>query len=108
MCLDEALQLLEAATTANPSGEAALALGLLLQEHFGRGEVAAAHLSRVLGRGLQVTDNEAVFRAARAAQALGRMQDANSLYRVAARSADPAVDVAWGELFLETYNPPKR
>ncbi len=102
---DEALQLLEAATTANPSGEAALALGLLLQEHFGRGDVAAGHLSRVLGRGLQVTDNEAVFRAARAAQALGRMQDANSLYRVAARSADPAVEVAWGSLFLETYNP---
>jgi len=102
---DEALQLLEAATTANPSGEAALALGLLLQLHYGRGEVAAGHLGRVLGRGLQVTDSEAVFRAARAAQALGRMQDANSLYRVAARSADPAVEVAWGDLFLETYNP---
>ena len=94
---DEALRLLEAAPAANPSGEAALELGLLLQQHFGRGDAAAGHLNRVLGRGLQVTDSEAVFRAARAAQALGRMQDANSLYRVAARSADPAVEVAWGE-----------
>ena len=102
---DEALRLLEAAATANPSGEAALELGLLLREHFGRDEAATAHLSRVLGRGLQVTDNEAVFRAARAAQALGRLQDANSLYRVAARGGDPAVQVAWGELFFETDNP---
>ncbi len=102
---DEALRLLEGAATANSSGEAALELGLLLKQHFGREEAATAHLSRVLGRGLQVTDNEAVFRAARAAQALGRMQDANSLYRVAARSADPAVQVAWGNLFFETDNP---
>ena len=102
---DEALRLLEAGAVANPSGEAALELGQLLQHQFGRGDAAAEHLNRVLGRGLQAPDSEAVFRAARAAQALGRMQDANSLYRVAARSLDPAVETAWGELFLETYNP---
>jgi tetratricopeptide (TPR) repeat protein len=102
---DEARRLLEASAGANSSGEAALELGLLLQQQFGRGDDAAAHLNRVLGRGLQAADGEAVFRAARAAQALGRMQDANSLYRVAARSGDPAVETAWGELFLETYNP---
>ena len=70
----------------NPSGEAALELGLLLQQQFGRADVAAEHLNRVLGRGLQAPDSEAVFRAARAAQALGRMQDANALFRAAARS----------------------
>ncbi len=102
---DEARRLLEAAAAANPSGEAALELGLLLQQQFGRVDTAADHLNRVLARGLQAPDTEAVFRAARAAQALGRVQDANSLYRVAARSGDPAVETAWGELFLETYNP---
>ena len=82
---DEARRLLEAGAAANPSGEAALELGLLLQHQFGRGDAAAEHLNRVLGQGLQAPDTEAVFRAARAAQALGRIQDANSLYRVAKR-----------------------
>jgi tetratricopeptide (TPR) repeat protein len=104
---DEALALLEPATKVNPSGEAALQLGLLLQQHYGRVEPAAEHLNRVMGRGLQAPDAETLFRAGRAAQALGRMQDANALYRAAARSADPAVQIAWGELFLETFNMPE-
>ena len=87
---DEARRLLEAGAAVNASGEAALELGLLLQHQFGRGDTAAQHFNRVLERGLQGPDTEAVFRAARAAQALGRMQDANSLYRVAARGGDPA------------------
>jgi len=102
---DEALRLLEPGAKVHPTGEAALELGLLLQHHFGQGERAAQHLNQVLGGGLRAGDGEAVFRAARAAAALGRMQDANSLYRAAARSADPAVETAWGELFLETFNP---
>jgi tetratricopeptide (TPR) repeat protein len=102
---DEARRLLEAGATVNASGEAALELGLLLQHQFGRGDTATQHFNRVLERGLQGPDAEAVFRAARAAQALGRMQDANSLYRVAARGGDPAIETAWGELFLETFNP---
>ena len=36
--------------------------------------------------GSQAQDTESLFRAARAAQALGRMQDANTLFRAAARS----------------------
>ena len=32
------------------------------------------------------------------------MQDANALYRAAARSADPSIQIAWGGLFLETFN----
>jgi tetratricopeptide (TPR) repeat protein len=104
---DEALKLLETAVAAQPAGEAALELGRLLQQHYGKGDVAAQHFTRVLNRAGQEQDGESLFRAARAATALGRMQDANTLFRAAARSADPAVETAWGELFLETYNPPE-
>ena len=93
---DEALALLEPASKLNPSGEAALQLGLLLQQHYGRADAAAEHLNRVMGRGFQAPDTETMFRAGRAAQALGRMQDANALYRAAARSADPSIEIAWG------------
>jgi tetratricopeptide (TPR) repeat protein len=102
---DEALRLLEAGAKANPSGEAALELGLLLRQHYGKTEAGTEHLQRVMNRGFQAPEGEAVFRAGRAAQALGEMQDANSLFRAAARSGDPAVEVAWGELFLETFRP---
>jgi len=102
---DEARRLLEAGAAANPSGESALELGLLLQQHFGRADGSADHLTRVMGRGFQAPESESVFRAARAARALGRMQDANALFRAAARSGDPAVEVEWGELFLETFAP---
>jgi tetratricopeptide (TPR) repeat protein len=102
---DDALKLLEAGAKTNPSGEAALELGLLLQQHYGKTNAGAEHLQRVMNRGFQAAEAEAVFRAGRAAQALGEMQDANSLFRAAARSGDPAVEVAWGELFLETFRP---
>ena len=101
---DEALRLLEAAVAVNPSGEAALELGLLLQHQYGRGDVAAEHLNRVFGRGVQAADSETVFRAARAAHALGRMQDVKALFRAIGRSTDPAVEIAWGEVSLETDN----
>jgi Flp pilus assembly protein TadD len=104
---DDALKTLEAAVAAQPAGEAALELGVLLTRHYGKGEAATQHFTRVLNRAGQSQDPESLFRAARAAEALGRMQDANTLYRAAARSADPAVETAWGELFLETYNPPE-
>jgi tetratricopeptide (TPR) repeat protein len=104
---DNALRMLEAAAAAQPWGDAALELGLLLQRQFGRADAAAPHLNRVLSRVTQIQDPESLFRAARAAQALGRVQDANGLFRAAARSGDPAVEAAWGELFLETYNPPE-
>jgi tetratricopeptide (TPR) repeat protein len=36
------------------------------------------------------------------------VRDANALYRAAsATGSDPAVDTAWGTLFLEKYNPPE-
>jgi tetratricopeptide (TPR) repeat protein len=105
---EEARQLLEPAATADPTGEAALQLGILLQRQLGRSDTGAQHLTRVFRRGTTAPDGEAVFRAARAAQALGRMHDANTLYRAAvARSSDPAIETGWGTLFFDTYNPPE-
>jgi cellulose synthase operon protein C len=104
---DAALRILEAAVAAQPAGEAALELGLLQKRQFGRADVAAQHLNRVLSSATQVQDAESFFRAARAAQALGLLHDANTLFRAAARSGDPAIETAWGELFLETHNPPE-
>ncbi len=102
---DEAVQMLEAAAAAQPAGEAALELGLLQQQYFGKREQAAQHLERVLNGAGQSQEPDALFRAARAAQALGQVQDANVLFRSAARSDDLAVETGWGELFLETFNP---
>ena len=104
---DEALKMLETAAAAQPAGEAALELGLLLQQHYGKPSRGPALQSRPQPRRRSRRIGEALFRAARAAGALGQMQDANTLFRAAARSADPAVETAWGELFLETYNPPE-
>ena len=101
---DEALRLLEAAAKVNPTGEAALELGLLLQLHYGHADRAAEHLNQVLGGGLRAGDSEAMFRAARAARALGRMRDVEALFRAIGRSTDPAVETAWGDVSLETDN----
>jgi tetratricopeptide (TPR) repeat protein len=104
---EEAASILEPAATRDPGGEAALQLGLLNQQ-LGRAQVATRLLTQVLDRGASGTDVESVFRAARAAQALGRPRDANTLYRAAdGASADPAIDAAWGLLFLEKYNKPE-
>jgi Tfp pilus assembly protein PilF len=103
----EASAILEPAASRDPGGEAALQLGLLNQQ-LGRSQVATRLLAQVLDRGAAGTDVESVFRAARAAQALGRPRDANTLYRAAdGASADPAIDAAWGLLFLEKYNKPE-
>src|SRR5438874_417745 len=46
--------------------------------------------------------------AARALRALGRFREANAAYRDAGSAApsDPAIQTAWGDLFLEKYNRP--
>ena len=103
----EAAALLEPAAARDPGSEAALQLGLLHQQ-LGRSQAATGLLTQVLDRGAGGNDPEGVFRAARAAQALGRPRDANTLYRAAnGASADPAIDAAWGLLFLEKYNKPE-
>ena len=104
---DEAIQILEPAASAEPLGDAALELGIL-QQRLGRAEAAARLLSPLTRPQAGVPDTETLLRAARAAQALGRAQEANALYRgAAATGSDPEVEAAWGSLFVETYNAPE-
>ena len=104
---DEAMRLLEPAAAREPGGEAALQLGLV-QQQLGRAQDAGGYLRAVMQQGAAARDAEAIFRAARAAHALRLPRDANSLYKAAdASSADPAIDAAWGLLFLEKYNKPE-
>ncbi len=101
-----AAAVLEPAAARDAGSEAAFQLGLLRQQ-LGRAAEATQLLDGVLGRNTS-GDAEGMFRAARAAQALGRARDANALYRAAnGASADPAIDTAWGLLFLEKYNKPE-
>ena len=103
---EEAVGLLGPAAGREPGGEAALQLALVYQR-TGRAEEARQLLTGVLNAG-SGGDSEAQFRAARAAHALGRAREANALYRAAsAASSDPAIDTAWGTLFLEKYNKPE-
>ena len=87
-----------------PASEAALELGLL-QQMLGQPD-AAATLSKVAALVETTSDPAEVARAARALRALGRFEDANAAYRDAATGApsDPAVNTAWGDLFLEKFN----
>src|SRR5262245_41174075 len=100
---DEAEQMLRPAAQRRPAGEAALELGLLLQE-LGRPD-ATPILTAVA---VAPTGNEAYAKtvAARAMRALGYVRDANDMYRDAAALAptDPMINTGWGELFLETHN----
>jgi tetratricopeptide (TPR) repeat protein len=101
--LDEAERLLMPTATADPSGEAALELGLL-EITRGRRQAAVVRLMAVFDTGAR-GDLDGIARSARAARALGDFRQANALYRrAAAIGEDPAVDTGWGELFLEKYN----
>jgi tetratricopeptide (TPR) repeat protein len=103
----DARALLEPAAAKDPLGEAALQLGLLLHRQLGRTQEGARLLTQVLSQ-RDPADAEAVFRAARAAHALGRAREANSLYRAAAgASNDPGIHAGWGLLFLEKFNKPE-
>jgi tetratricopeptide (TPR) repeat protein len=102
---DAAAALVGPPATADPTGEAALVLGLLLQQ---RGKKADARrvLGPVLASGNRARSAADLARAACAARALGRWEDANSLFADAATASpnDPAIHTAWGELFFEKYN----
>ena len=101
----EAQATLEPVVAANPLGNAALELGLLYQS-IGRGGDATPILTALYRQNGGSSDGDALVRAARAANALGRARDANALFRDAERTgADPAaVQTYWGLLFLEKYN----
>ena len=89
----------------NPSGEAALEVGLLHQLAGRRVEARRSLQLVMLGEQRNPTARD-YLRAARAARALGRFDDANAFFRDADRLApnDPAINSEWGDLFVEKYN----
>jgi tetratricopeptide (TPR) repeat protein len=101
---DEAVRILEPAAARVPAGAAALELGLL-HAKLGRTEAAGRILSSIQ-HASRASGPDELARAARAAHALGRAQDANAMFRSASALAgeDPAIDTAWGNLFLEKFN----
>ena len=102
---DEAAALVSPAAAVNATGDAALELGLLLQQR-GRKADARRVLLPVAAAGNRARTAAELARAARAARALGRPHDASSLFADAAAAApeDPAIQTAWGELFFERFD----
>ena len=100
----EAEKLLQGVVASAPAGDAALELGQL-QLYLGRRQEGTRLLQTVLTRGAQSSPPD-LLRLGLAARALGRFQDANGFLRTASSLApsDPAINTAWGELFLEKYN----
>jgi cellulose synthase operon protein C len=102
---DDAIKILEPAATRTPNSDAALELGLL-HLRLGHTEAGTRLLTVVYRQASTAAEPAVLARAARAAQGLGQAQEANSLFRVAsgAGGGDPAIDTAWGLLFLEKFN----
>ncbi len=90
---------------ANPVSAAGLELALL-QQYLGRRDEAAARFRVLVDRLQRSPDAVDLYRAARAARALGRYRQANALLRNAAGIApdDPAIQTLWGDLFGEKYD----
>jgi len=104
----DAQALLEPLVAKEPTGDAALELALLYRM-IGRAGDAQPILTAILRQGSSASNPEVLFRAGRAAHALNRARDANTLYRDAERAGgDPAmIETAWARLFLEKYNSPE-
>jgi cellulose synthase operon protein C len=102
---NDAIAMLRPVVNRVPLSDAALELALLLQT-LGRTNEAVPLLN-VLYRA-SGNDQASLTRAARAAAALGDARSANSLFRAASGSgSNPALDTAWGLLFLDKYNYPE-
>jgi tetratricopeptide (TPR) repeat protein len=97
-------KLLAPAATSAPTSDAALELGLL-QQYLGKRQDAQRTLSR-LANGLQARSVPELVRHGRAQRALGQFKPANEDFKSANRVApgDVAVNVAWGDLFLEKFD----
>ena len=97
--------LLAPVALAAPASAAALEMGLLLQR-VGRAREAATYLDAVAAYGAQSRRPVDKYRGGLAERALGRFRQANGMLRAAALAApeDPAIQTAWGDLFLEKYN----
>ena len=100
----KAESILQPFATATPGGDAALELGLL-QYNTGKRAEGRRALTMVLMADLPNPGARDYLRAARAARALNRIDDAQSFFRDAIGIAptDPRINSEWGELFLEKY-----
>jgi cellulose synthase operon protein C len=92
----EAEAVLQPAAQRAPTSAAALELGLLYKE------LSRAEADAILRR---VAESQDLLVAGRALHALRRFDEANGLLRSAAAKApgDPAVNTAWGELYLDAH-----
>lgn len=97
-------ELLKPFAAANPGGDAALESGLL-QLGVGRRTEARQALTLVLAADVGNPTARDFLRAARAARALHRIDDAQSYFRdaIALAPNDPRINTEWGELFVEKY-----
>jgi tetratricopeptide (TPR) repeat protein len=102
---DKAESLLQARAFESPTSDAALELGLLQQYLGKRGEARRTLQLLLLGES-RGTSGRDYARAAQAARALGRFEEANNFFREAIAQApnDPVINSAWGDLFLEKHN----
>ncbi|MGH9385049.1 MAG: tetratricopeptide repeat protein [Vicinamibacterales bacterium] len=98
-------QLLQPIASQNPTSDAALERGLL-QLYIGQRTEGRRSLQLILLGDTRSARARDYLRAARAARALGRYEDANDLFREADRAApnDAVVNSEWGDLFLEKYD----
>ena len=97
--------LLQPMAAANPGGDAALETGLL-QLALGRRTEGRRALQSVMMSDPRTPTARDFLRAARAARALGRTDDAQAYFRDAIELAptDPLINTEWGDLFVEKYN----
>lgn len=102
---DAAVKLLEPAAEQAPLGGAALELGLL-HHRLGRTQAAEPLLTTLFRQGSSASDPFVVARAARAAQALGRPHDANSLYQsaTAAAEGEPRIETEFALLKFDRFD----
>ena len=102
---DDAAAALARSLAVVPLGDAQLELGQL---HLLRGRTAEARrlLEPIVAAAARSDDGEVLGRAARAAYRLGRYEQANTLFRDAAAliGDDAALQITWGELFLDKEN----
>jgi tetratricopeptide (TPR) repeat protein len=97
--------ILQPFASAAPSGEAALELGLL-QLYTGKRTEGRRALTLVLMADGANAGAREYLRAARAARALHRIDDADPLFKdaIALAPNDPKLNTEWGDLFLEKYD----
>jgi tetratricopeptide (TPR) repeat protein len=100
----EAESLLTPLASRTSPNDAALELGLLLQQ-LGRKAEADRWLDAVAASS-RASNTADFIRIGRAAQALGEFRVANEAFQAAAGKGpeDAAVNIAWGRLFLQTHN----